>query len=104
MNAKEFIFWLQGYLAGVNKETKPIEEIVDEITEKSKEVDLNEEIIEKIIEREIDKTPVWPFNPHYPENPTVPPFASPFTITMYGCIPTQYRNMPTPDSGGGNKS
>ena len=50
MKAHEFIFWLKGYLEGIDPETKSLDEVIDEITKKAEEVDLNPEVIEKIIE------------------------------------------------------
>lgn len=82
MKKQDFILWLRGYFAGVDK-TKPIEDIINELFEKIEQLDIN--ITEKVIERIIEKEyPIFPS----PDNCRT-------IMTMYGCQ--------TPNDFGKNK-
>lgn len=74
MKKQDFILWLRGYFAGIDK-TRPIDDIINELFEKIEQLDIN--ITEKVIERIIEK--------EYPISPNVPYPQFPI-VTMYGCI------------------
>lgn len=88
MKKQDFILWLRGYFAGIDK-TRPIDEIINELFDKIEQLDIN--ITEKVIERIIEKEyPIFPnTNPYTNQNPY--PYGYPI-VSMYGCV-TPYGNI-----------
>lgn len=99
MKAHEFVFWLKGYLEGIDPNNKSLQDVIDEILKKADEVEEPKPIVEKTIEKEIDKWPIkWPDTTNPP--PYVPDYPTPAQpgwpgqcpiITMYGCTPNYYK-------------
>jgi len=63
MKKRDFIFWLKGYFASIDK-TRPTETVIDELINEIEKLDINmsEKTLERIIEKEYPQNPM----PHFP--------------------------------------